>query len=179
MLGYSLLGACWLVLKTEGELQDWARRQARWLLLGVLVVVGAVSLWSPFSTSASSRAGSRGRTCCCSRRCRWSPPPSPMAVVGARARARADAVRDGDGAVRDGLSRLAISLWPMIVPHSVDLWSAAASPKSQAFLMIGTLVPDPGHPRLHRLVLLVFRARCAATWGTGCIEEALRDHADH
>ena len=29
VLGYGLLGACWLVLKTEGELQDWARRRAR------------------------------------------------------------------------------------------------------------------------------------------------------
>ena len=26
MFGYALLGAGWLILKTEGELQDWARR---------------------------------------------------------------------------------------------------------------------------------------------------------
>ncbi len=25
VVGYALLGAAWLVLKTEGELQDWAR----------------------------------------------------------------------------------------------------------------------------------------------------------
>jgi len=34
---------------------------------------------------------------------------------------------------------LGISILPMIVPYSVTLWAAASSPKSQAFLMIGTL----------------------------------------
>ena len=29
MFGYGLLGAGWLVLKTEGELQEWARRHGR------------------------------------------------------------------------------------------------------------------------------------------------------
>src|ERR1700738_1222108 len=28
MFGYGLLGACWLILKTEGELAEWARRAA-------------------------------------------------------------------------------------------------------------------------------------------------------
>ena len=34
---------------------------------------------------------------------------------------------------------LGISLWPNIVPHSVSLWDAAATPRSQAFLLVGTL----------------------------------------
>ena len=45
--GYALLGATWLILKTEGELQAWSRRQARWLgwmLLGAIVVA---SVWTP------------------------------------------------------------------------------------------------------------------------------------
>ena len=29
--GYALLGAGWLVLKSEGELRDWAHRRIRWL----------------------------------------------------------------------------------------------------------------------------------------------------
>ena len=32
LFGYGLLGATWLVMKTEGDLQQWARRQARSLL---------------------------------------------------------------------------------------------------------------------------------------------------
>ena len=31
VLGYALLGAGWLVLKSEGELHDWAYRRVRWL----------------------------------------------------------------------------------------------------------------------------------------------------
>ena len=33
----------------------------------------------------------------------------------------------------------AISLWPMIVPHTYSLWDAASSPKTQAFRLIGTV----------------------------------------
>jgi cytochrome bd ubiquinol oxidase subunit II len=32
-----------------------------------------------------------------------------------------------------------ISLWPYIVPPTLTLWDAAAAPKSQAFMMVGTL----------------------------------------
>jgi cytochrome d ubiquinol oxidase subunit II len=38
-----------------------------------------------------------------------------------------------------GYAGLAISVWPNIVPHSISLWDAASSAKSQAFLLVGTL----------------------------------------
>jgi cytochrome d ubiquinol oxidase subunit II len=34
---------------------------------------------------------------------------------------------------------IAISLWPMIVPHHYTVWQAASSPKTQAFLLAGTV----------------------------------------
>ena len=39
VLGYALLGAGWLVLKSDGELRDWAYARIPWLALGVLVVL--------------------------------------------------------------------------------------------------------------------------------------------
>ena len=42
VLGYALLGAAWLVMKTEGDLRDWAYRRLDWLLPGVLVVLVAL-----------------------------------------------------------------------------------------------------------------------------------------
>src|ERR1041384_1408260 len=45
--GYGLLGACWLVLKTEGALQAWARGRARMFTIGVAAFVAMVSLWTP------------------------------------------------------------------------------------------------------------------------------------
>src|SRR6185437_3901890 len=51
MFGYGLLGAGWLVLKTEGDLQGWARRSGRVCLVGVLVAILAVSVWTPLADS--------------------------------------------------------------------------------------------------------------------------------
>ena len=39
VLGYALLGAGWLVLKSDGELRDWAYVRIRWLAVGVLAVL--------------------------------------------------------------------------------------------------------------------------------------------
>ena len=36
VLGYALLGAGWLVLKSEGALRDWAYARIPWLVAGVL-----------------------------------------------------------------------------------------------------------------------------------------------
>jgi len=44
VFGYSLLGAGWLILKTEGALQDWARALGRRSFVGVLIGIAAVSL---------------------------------------------------------------------------------------------------------------------------------------
>ena len=52
MLGYGLLGAGWLIIKTEGELQAWARRAGRFCLGGVVVAILAVSLWTPLADPA-------------------------------------------------------------------------------------------------------------------------------
>src|SRR5207248_2835563 len=45
--GYALLGACWLVMKTEGAVADRARRHAKLLLIAVLAFMAIVSLWTP------------------------------------------------------------------------------------------------------------------------------------
>ncbi len=70
MFGYGLLGAGWLVLKTEGELQSWARRAGRICLIGVLAAIVIVSVWTPLRKVRSPSAGSHGRTSWCLRRCR-------------------------------------------------------------------------------------------------------------
>src|SRR5690606_23224569 len=51
LLGYALLGAGWLIIKTEGELQDWARRMGRWCLVGVVAAIVIVSLWTPLANA--------------------------------------------------------------------------------------------------------------------------------
>jgi cytochrome d ubiquinol oxidase subunit II len=140
LFGYGLLGAGWLVLKTEDALQEWAREQGRRCLLGVIVAVAVVSLWTPFLDPSIAA--------------RWFSWPniaflSPVPIVTAllalwvwRSLNSGADVAPFAGAV--GLFvlayvGLAISLWPMIVPYRFTLWEAASSPSTQAFLLLGLL----------------------------------------
>jgi cytochrome d ubiquinol oxidase subunit II len=141
IFGYSLLGAGWLILKTEGELQQRVRRLGRWSFLGVFAAIGVVSLWTPLIDATIAQ--------------RWfsfpniiflSPVPIVTALLGWvewRALNREDAeVMPFAAAI--GLFLLsylgiAISLWPMIVPHKYTLWEAASAESTQAFLAVGTL----------------------------------------
>ena len=52
MFGYSLLGAGWLILKTDGKLQEWARRMGRVCFIGVLLAIAIVSIWTPLKDPA-------------------------------------------------------------------------------------------------------------------------------
>ena len=47
--GYGLLGATWLVMKTDGAVAARARGQAKVLLLAVLAFMAVVSLWTPLA----------------------------------------------------------------------------------------------------------------------------------
>jgi cytochrome bd ubiquinol oxidase subunit II len=140
MFGYSLLGAGWLILKTEGDLQDWARRAGRVCLIGVLVAILAVSIWTPLENAGIAQ--------------RWFSWPniaflSPVPIItGLLAIGEWYALRERHeltpflGAVGLFLMSfvgIAISLWPMIVPFHYSLWQAASSESTQAFLLIGTL----------------------------------------
>lgn len=52
VVAYALLGATWLVMKSENPLQDKMRCVARKLLLAMLVVIAIISLWTPLAHSA-------------------------------------------------------------------------------------------------------------------------------
>jgi cytochrome bd ubiquinol oxidase subunit II len=140
VLGYALLGATWLIMKTEGEIQHWARGQAHWLTLGMLLAMAAVSLWTPFLQASIVE--------------RWFSWPnilllSPVPIITAaiayflwRSLARGSEFHPFLATIAlfsMGYAGLAISLWPNIVPPSISLWQAAAAPRSQAFLLVGTL----------------------------------------
>src|SRR5947207_2335617 len=47
--GYALLGATWLVLKTDGAIAPRARRHAKILLVVVLAFMAVVSAWTPLA----------------------------------------------------------------------------------------------------------------------------------
>jgi cytochrome d ubiquinol oxidase subunit II len=140
LFGYGLLGAGWLVLKTEGALQDWARRRGRWCLVGVAAAIVVVSLWTPVMRAEIAH--------------RWFSFPdivllSPVPLLTAatawwewRSLHSGAEVAPFAAAVCLFLLSyvgIAISLWPMIVPYAFTLWDAAASPDTQAFMALGML----------------------------------------
>jgi cytochrome d ubiquinol oxidase subunit II len=144
MLGYALLGAGWLVIKTEGPLQDWARGLGRYCLIGVTLAVAVVSLWTPFIDANIAE--------------RWFSWPNivflaPVPLITAALvwyawRSLNDQSEYAPFLAALGLFvmsylGIAISLWPMIVPGHFTLNQAAASQSTQAFLLIGTLVLLP------------------------------------
>ncbi|MGE0222543.1 MAG: cytochrome d ubiquinol oxidase subunit II [Acetobacteraceae bacterium] len=145
VFGYALLGAGWLVLKTEHGLQQRARRWGRVALIGVAIAVLVVSLWTPIADPSI--------------RARWFGWPNtillaPVPVITAliawatwrslgRPDAHAGPFVGAMGLFAMSYLGLGISLWPMIVPGQFTLWEAAAAPSTQAFLLVGTLVLLP------------------------------------
>ena len=140
VFGYALQGATWLVLKTEGELQAWAREAARHCLWVVLAFIALICVWTPLTEPRIAE--------------RWfsmpnllwfSPVPGltvALAMVLMRSLNRGRELLPflcSFGLFFLAFSGLVISLWPYIVPPSITLWDAAAAPKSQAFLVIGTM----------------------------------------
>jgi cytochrome d ubiquinol oxidase subunit II len=140
LFGYGLLGSGWLIIKTEGALQAWARRAGRYCLVGVMVAIAVVSLWTPIAEpSIAARWFSFPNILFL-----WPVPIVTCAVAVWEWRAlggAADAAPYAAAVLLFLLSYLgiAISLWPMIVPHQISIWDAAASPSTQSFLLVGTL----------------------------------------
>jgi cytochrome d ubiquinol oxidase subunit II len=140
VFGYGLLGAGWLVLKTEDDIQARARRYGRVCLVGVMIGIVVVSLWTPLASDAVF-----------SRWFSWpnililSPVPIATALVAwATWRALGGSSQSGGFIGAIGLFALSyvgitISLFPMIVPHHFTLTQAASPPGTQAFLLVGTL----------------------------------------
>jgi cytochrome d ubiquinol oxidase subunit II len=140
LFGYGLLGAGWLIIKTEGALQDWARRQGRLCLIGVVIGIVIVSLWTPLMEQQIAERWFSLRHIVFL----WPVPIATLVVVVWEWRAltgSADAAPFIAAVLLFLLSYLgiAISLWPMIVPYHFTLGEAASSPSTQAFLLVGAL----------------------------------------
>lgn len=142
--GYALLGATWLILKTTGETQRWARECALYALIYVLGFVGLVSLWVPFTHEWIMQ--------------RWFSWPNMvwllpfplgfLVLAGLLAKWIKDKREAAPFFAVLGLFTLSyagigISLWPWIVPYEVTFWQGAAAPESQSLLLVGVVILLP------------------------------------
>lgn len=163
VLGYALLGACWLNWKTEGALQRQVVGLAWRLGIALLAAIGAVSL-ATLGLGAGYQA-------------RWLAMPGilftaqvPLAtlVVTAlfyRSLSRRHEVAPFFWALALFalcILGLGISIWPDVIPGRVTIWQAAAPERSQAFMLAGALVMVPVILAYTGWAYWVFRGKAGA-----------------
>ena len=164
--GYALLGATWLIMKTEGPLQDRCYRLAGGLLLAVLLFIGIVSLWTPLLNPEIAE--------------RWFSWPniaflSPVPVVTALVAFGLWRALEGRREVLPfvlsmtlfllSFLGLGISLWPNIIPPDISIWEAAAPPETQIFVLIGVAILLPVILAYTAFTYYVFRGKVRAGEG--------------
>ncbi len=144
VLGYTLLGATWVVLKTDGETQAWAKKCATYAVGLVAACLVFVSISMPIMNPDI-------------RELWFSVPnifylaPIPMASLVMLIFIRRDLGTDRDfrpfllslSVFLTGFLGLAISLWPYLVPFEITFRKAAAAPESQSLLLVGTVILLP------------------------------------
>lgn len=142
--GYALIGAGWLIWKTDGPTQVFAREIAHAALILVAAMMALVSAWSAWSVPEVAA--------------RWFALPNllllapiPLVTLGVIV-----TIWRGlwDGAeVRTfllalvlfalGLIGLIVSLWPYVVPRQVTVWDGVSDPQSLTFIGVGLAVILP------------------------------------
>ncbi|MFD0859773.1 cytochrome d ubiquinol oxidase subunit II [Roseovarius aquimarinus] len=165
-VGYSFIGATWLILKTGGALQAHAIRWARGGIWGLVLGIGAISLATPF---VSERIFDK-----------WFGMPQmlylmPMPILSAALVGflwwklrRLPRVNDGWAwtpfAAATGLFILAFggmaySFYPYVVPESITIYEAASAPESLFIILIGTLFVLPSIAGYTLLSYYIFRGK--------------------
>jgi cytochrome d ubiquinol oxidase subunit II len=145
VIAYMLLGACWLILKTEGAVQERAIVLARYMAIGTVAATGLVSLTTPFLDIAYFQ--------------RWFAMPtvlflSPVPIAVLVLAVMLLRALKGEGSDRRpflltvalfalAFVGLCVSMWPYIIPTAVTIWEAASPPSSQLFMLVGALVLIP------------------------------------
>tara|TARA_B100000989_G_scaffold238322_1_gene185197 strand:+ start:1398 stop:2399 length:1002 start_codon:yes stop_codon:yes gene_type:complete len=142
--GYVLLGACWLVIKTQGHIQDTAYRYAWRSLALVLFFMIAFSVWTPFLSDFHFQ--------------RWlSLENIPYLAIlplitglfffgcgyGLYEKLETVPFLMAIGIFLCGAIGVTISVYPYIVPHSMTLAQAAAPPGSLRFMLFGVVIMMP------------------------------------
>lgn len=135
-LGYALLGAGWLTLKSEGALREWAWRRIPFLAGAVLVVLGVAGIAAFAERARATGVGFLGRS--------WGlvfPLIALLAMVGVFAAVKRR--RDGWPFALTvvffvaAFLALAVMFWPYMIPYTVTIASAAAPDASLSFLFWG------------------------------------------
>ena len=145
LVGYALLGATWLLMKTGGATRDHARRMSLPLAIATMACIAAVSAATPYLDRVYAE--------------RWFAWPNvlltaqvPLLVADrsfpvfprARERSRAGTVPPRALPVRTLVHRARHQhLSRRIVPGRITIWEAASPAASQLFMLVGAGILIP------------------------------------
>ncbi|ARG97398.1 cytochrome d ubiquinol oxidase subunit II [Legionella micdadei] len=142
--GYGLLGATWMIFKSEGRLQRKMVHHAKGLLVLVSLFLVFVSIWTPLHSQVIFN--------------RWYSFPnvlllSPLPIITAimvvltwKSLAKGDELKPFIFSIVIFLcsyAGIAISVYPYLIPHQVTLWEAAAPNSTLIFILIGVAIMLP------------------------------------
>jgi len=172
-LGYALLGAGWLIAKTEGELQAKARRWAGRLALAVAVAMALVSVATlAVNPAVTQRWGVSMTAVDFGRLGPLSPAPllgaAGLVAVFLTARSSKTTFAPYLWATvvfLAGYAGLALSIFPYVVPYRVSLWQAAARDNALTLMLVGVGVMLPLILAYTAYVYWVFRGKVSAEQG--------------
>jgi cytochrome d ubiquinol oxidase subunit II len=167
--GYVLLGATWLILKTEGALQKKALGWARWGLIWVAFGIALVSLATPLvSTTVQAKWfdfprtlalmllplatlasgwlvwATTGRLKRGEREFDWMPFAATVAIFAL------------------AFAGLAYSLFPYVVMDRITIWEAASHPSALKFMLVGVAIVLPFLIAYTAFAYRVFRGKARA-----------------
>lgn len=144
VIGYVLLGCTWLVMKTEGELFERARRLSRPAALVTLAAFAIVSVWTPWLHEQYFE--------------RWTSWPTAIASVllpasvalltwllfrGLHSPRHYLPFLASLGIFLVGLTGLGVNFFPWLLPPTLTIYDAAAPESSLRFTLVGAAVLIP------------------------------------
>jgi cytochrome bd ubiquinol oxidase subunit II len=144
VFGYALLGSTWLILKTHGKTQDWARKITKYILAFVVFFILIVSAWTPsLNEQIFIRWFSRPNI--------FYLAPIPLLTI-ATLIYLLHSLKSQKERAPFCLTILlfilcyfgiAVTLFPYIIPYQVPYKNMAAAPQSLSFLFVGMVVTLP------------------------------------
>ncbi|WP_027209800.1 cytochrome d ubiquinol oxidase subunit II [Burkholderia sp. WSM2232] len=144
IVGYALLGSCWLIWRTEGALHERCRRYARTMAVAVLALIVVVTLWTPMLQSSLAERWFRWPAVALT-----APVPVLLVLLAAGFWRSLLARRDvmpllfAYGIFILCYAGLLISLYPYLVPPAISFRDAAAPHASLLFLLVGAAITVP------------------------------------
>ena len=145
VFGYALLGATWIIMKSDGKLQEWARFIAKYVLSFVAIAMAVISLAMPLMDERIANL--------------WFSLPNFLLLLPIptltlivfiwlyrnlyQSQSETSPFFLSSAIFFLAYLGLAVSIYPWIVPFEFTLWQAAAVSTSQTITLIGTLIMLP------------------------------------